>query len=429
MELIKILMASLSVAICGTGSSQAQMALPTKPVSSHYTPKAFVAPTQANVDVFWTDAFAAQTIEGPCDAHDWNNADDSADDSEVTASFLVDDKSEPALNIGGWFSFGYTSQSTDLFNSEPDSFNLNQGWLYIEKPAKAREDNRIGWGFRFDGVYGVNANDTQAFGNTVDAAGDPRGWDNGFQNGIYGWALPQVYLEFAKNDWSVKLGHFFTIIGYEVVTAPENFFYSHSITSYESEPFTHTGALATWKVNKSTTVYGGWTAGWDTGFDQFENGSNFLGGFTRKFNADFTFTYTTAIGDFGDRGTNGYLQSLLFQLQHTENLSSLLQCDYLRVDSTGEDNFGLVQYLFYDVNEKVKLGTRMEWWKGDSITGYAPHGGILPPTGSHSYYEVTTGLNYRFSSNLVCRPEYRYDWSPAVQYDQGIFAIDFVCTY
>ena len=64
---------------------------------------------------------------------------------------------------------------------------------------------------------------------------------NGFDHGIYAWALPQAYAELADCDVSVKLGHFYTPVGYEVVTSPDNFFYSHAFTMYNSEPFTHTG--------------------------------------------------------------------------------------------------------------------------------------------------------------------------------------------
>lgn len=35
----------------------------------------------------------------------------------------------------------------------------------------------------------------------------------------------------------------FTMVGFDVVGAPDNFFYSHSFTMYNSEPFTHTGVL------------------------------------------------------------------------------------------------------------------------------------------------------------------------------------------
>ena len=63
------------------------------------------------------------------------------------------------------------------------------------------------------------------------------------------------------------MGHFYTIIGYEVVPATGNFFYSHAYTMYYGEPFTHTGALAEFAVNDQWTVYGGWVNGWDQAFN------------------------------------------------------------------------------------------------------------------------------------------------------------------
>ena len=55
--------------------------------------------------------------------------------------------------------------------------------------------------------------------------------------------MPQAYAEVGYNDLTVKVGHFYTIIGYEVVPAPDNFFYSHAYTMQYGEPFTHTGML------------------------------------------------------------------------------------------------------------------------------------------------------------------------------------------
>ena len=153
-------------------------------------------------------------------------------------------------------------------------------------------------------MYGVDGPDTQAFGN------NPGVWDLDpafTRGGKYGWALPQLYGEVAMGDLSVKIGHFYTLVGYEVVPAPQNFFYSHSIMMYNTEPFTHTGAIATYEMNDCTTLYGGWTAGWDTGFDQFGDGSTFLGGFSRNINEDASFTYITTFGDLGERAVPGLL--------------------------------------------------------------------------------------------------------------------------
>ena len=69
-------------------------------------------------------------------------------------------------------------------------------------------------------MYGVDAANTQAFGSL------PGNFDfvYGFGHGQYGRAIPQLYAEIANGDWSVKIGHFFTLVGYEVVSAPDNFF-------------------------------------------------------------------------------------------------------------------------------------------------------------------------------------------------------------
>ena len=102
----------------------------------------------------------------------------------------------------------------------------------------------------------------------------------------------------------------------------------------------------------------------------------------------------------------------------------------LRVDSTGEDNIGINQYFLYDINDRLAAGVRMEWWKGDAITGYAPHGGVFPAGGgSHSYYDVTVGLNIKPTQNLIIRPEYRYDWSPALGYEEGYAGIDVIALF
>jgi len=335
-------------------------------------------------------------------------------------------RDEPRLNIGGWFQAGYHEESNDLFNSQPDSFNLHQGWLFVEKAATS-ENGELGLGFRFDGMYGIDANDTQAFGNpnpTFDLG--PR-----FQRGGgYGWAIPQLYGEVAKGNWNVKVGHFYTLVGYEVVTAPDNFFYSHAMTMYNSEPFTHTGAIASYSVNDDTTLYGGWTAGWDSGFD-FGAGSSFLGGFSTQLDPDVALTYITTFGNFGLRSNNNndaYGHSIVLDMTMTDRLQWIVQSDLVRIASTGEDNIGLNQYLLYTVNERLALGQRMEWWKADDITGYQPHGG-LAPTSSTSYYGYTVGANYRLTPNLIARPEYRVDWSPALDYSVGYFGVDFVATY
>ncbi len=363
-------------------------------------------------------------------------------EAEVDAAEAASDESESwklfdgilkdtGVEAGGWLSLGWHGDSNDLFNSNPDRINVHQAWLFAEKVATS-ENGELGFGFRLDALYGTDAGDTVSFGNGVDSSGDGRGWDAGsnFQRGSgYGFALPQAYVEAASGDWSVKAGHFYTLIGYEVVGAPGNFFYSHAITMYNSEPFTHTGVLASYAASDDTTYYGGWTAGWDTGFEQFAEGSNFLGGVSTSVSDDVALAYMTTIGDFGARGSEGFMQSVIFDVALADDLNYVVQSDLLHVGSTGEDHIGINQYLFYTVDDQLSLGGRFEWWKSDAITGYAPHGGTAPTSGSVSHFEATFGANYLLAPNIMLRPEYRYDWSEGADYNQGILGFDLVATF
>ena len=328
----------------------------------------------------------------------------------------------PPIKIGGWFSAGYHSEGNGKFNNRPDELALHQGWIYAEKAATC--DSRFG--FRADFMYGIDADDTQAFGNPAGT------WDfqNGFDHGAYGWAIPQLYGEIAINDtWSVKAGHFYTLVGYEVVTAPNNFFYSHAMTMYLSEPFMHTGVVATGSISDDFTVYAGWTLGWDTGFDQLNSGNSWLGGFSYSMSDNASLTYISTAGNFGWRGDEAYSHSVVLDMNVSDKLNWVVQSDLLDVGGTGENTIGLNQYLLYTVNDCLGLGARIEWYKGDVLTGYAPHGGVVPATGNYSNYAATFGANIRPHANIVLRPEVRIDWSPAADYDESYYGVDAIFTF
>lgn len=325
---------------------------------------------------------------------------------------------DSAYSIGGWYQLGYHNRSTGLFNNRPGQFATHQAWLYAEKVADGSKG--LDWGFRADVMYGIDAGDTQAFGNNNDE------WDFGTMvHGAYGFAIPQLYAEIASGDWSVKAGHFYTLLGYEVVTAPDNFFYSHAFTMFNTEAFTHTGALATYSASDNVTLYGGWTLGWDTGFDQKNGGSNFLGGTSIGLTDELTATFITTIGNFGNIGS-GYSHSLVLDFALTDSLNYVFQSDYLDADdpANGSESFGINQYLLYTINDCWGVGGRAEWWRSQGS----------------SIYALTAGVNYRPSQNLVIRPEIRYQWDPGTANNpvvtnlggadgDAIFGIDAILTF
>ena len=320
--------------------------------------------------------------------------------------------------MGGWLQFGYHSENNGLFNSHPDRFNAQQLWLYIEKEAKG--ECEWDFGYRADIMYGVDAADTQAFGNP---AGE---WDlaPGFQHGGYGWAIPQLYLSLQKDNWTINAGHFFTLRGYEVVTAPDNFFYSHAYTMYNSEPFTHTGVIATYDAGEGKEYYAGWTAGWDTGFARVDRGSTFIGGASVPVGDKTTLTYITTIGDFGLRG-EGYSHSLVADVAVSDKLNYVLQTDLLEGNGNtpvpvpgaalvvGDHQWGLNQYLLYTINDCVKAGGRFEIWHNSGMTQNA----------------LTFGVNIRPHANIVLRPELRHDWNPSTDVEFTTAAIDVILSF
>ena len=372
--------------------------------------------------------------------------------------------------IYGWTQLGYHSESTGLFNTHPDGLRLHQQWLGMKREADG--SCGVDYGFGVDLLYGYDAADTQAFG------GEAGSWDTQWNHGSTGWALPQVYGEIAAGDWSVRAGHFYTLVGYEVVQAPDNFFYSHAFTQYTIEPFTHTGAYATYSGIGNVTVYGGWTAGWDTGFNQFDSfpesdGSNFLGGISLELTEAMTLTYITTFGDFGQAagvpfasdGTamfagvpvaagltaspaDGYEHSLVLSYDASDDLTFVLQSDYLGLydinfrDAMGtsvatgqREAFSLNGYAFYTINDTLAFGQRLEWLH---LRDEARMNGMYLSSlsSNQEFYEYTAGLNIKLHENVMLRPEYRYQWAtnevnPFIggNMNASSFGMDMVLTY
>lgn len=314
--------------------------------------------------------------------------------------------------FSGWTSVGFHDQNNGLFNNHAHGVNLHQLWMTLESGDEGGADSESPVvGYRADVVFGADGPDTQAFGN-------PAGhWDyqNNWENGKNGWAMPQLYVHGVAGRLNYKVGHFYTPAGYETVSARDNFFYSHAQTMVNSEPFTHTGVLTHFDTENDDTVYLGWSLGWDTGFAQAGNGSNGIAGIATNLTEDIAMTYITTFGDLGWRG-EGYSQSIVLNLALTENLSYVLQSDFVNTSSTTDpgDDIGINNYLFYTIDDCLSLGMRLEWWRDNSV----------------SKNSFTVGANWRPGKGLfLLRPEVRTDWIPAEDYGQTAFGIDAIVEF
>ncbi len=317
------------------------------------------------------------------------------------------------ITAGGWVSAGVLANSRGNRDNGPlgfndrNEFNMHQLWGYLNKEADA---DALGWdwGGRIDYVFGADGPDTQAFGD--------EDWDFGWNSSaVYGSAIPQIYLTLAWNDWTLKAGRFYTIIGYEVVQAPDNFFYSHAYTMYYGEPFTHTGFLFSREFGDWLTLHAGWTNGWDSGWRDLDSASMFLGGVTAKLTDKASLAWAVSTGRYGNGARNNdgdmYMNSIVFEWNLTERFTYVLQHDLGNNSGLGADNarwYGINQYFLYQLNECWASGMRFEWFRDHDGARVATAAGNTGFAGN--FYALTAGLNWKPHGNLTVRPELRYDW-------------------
>jgi len=334
------------------------------------------------------------------------------------------------ISLGGWTEVGLTfngdrpankSNAPVGANDISNGFMLNQFYFQLSKDAATNADC-YGLGFQVDLLVGHDSNFTTATGLDNTWAGNDRGGVGvfGTDKDNIGIAMPQMYASFYApigNGVTVNVGHFYKTIGYEVVTAPDNFFYSHAYTMMYSEPFTHTGVLASSQINDNVS----WTSGLTTGWDDFSNKDgtwSYLGGFT--FTADDELSSLAFAVSSGTETTGAVLArdedtrtiySIVYTRQLTDCLTYVFQHDNGRQEKAfvnGDGNlenahwYGINQYLFYDLTDNTKAGIRAEWWRDDD--GFRLGG-------DGNYYNVTAGLNWNISDCLIVRPEVRWDWA------------------
>ncbi|WP_432744604.1 porin [Methylobacter sp. G7] len=349
-------------------------------------------------------------------------ADDNKGAVESLTGFNINETAplkDLGINVGGWVSSGVSGNidsPEDRFNGpvtfgdRANEFHMQQLNGYIER-AVDTEAKKWDLGFRADILYGTDARfTTQAnFDNKLILDSDSR---------FYKLAFPQVYATvFAPigNGITTKIGHFYTIIGNEVVTAPDNFFFSHAYTMQYGEPFTHTGIISSYPVNDNISLTGGVVSGWDS---FFQEPANFLGGATfTTDNKNTSLAFSMITGDVQKLDKhNRTMYSVVLSHDITDTLHYKLQHDLgIEEKSTSADSakwYGINQYLTYDINDKLGAGLRLEWFRDEDGARVGAIGnGNMMPGGQNHYLAATAGLNYSPISWLTLRPEVRYDHS------------------
>jgi hypothetical protein len=142
----------------------------------------------------------------------------------------------------------------------------------------------------------------------------------------------------------------------------------------------------------------------------------------------------TASNELVGRESTRTLMSLVVQQKLGERWKYVFQFDdAYESDSVpgqqgrfeGAEWYGLVNYLYCEINPCWTAGLRYEWFSDDDGVrvqglGY-PKGIPLFPVPSH-WHEFAVGVNYKPNANVTVRSELRWDWvDPLVAVPDGPF--------
>lgn len=365
------------------------------------------------------------------------------------------------IRTGGWLQQGITFNSRNpadgyngpiATNDWDGEYQMNQLWLYFSRPANTGGYG-WDWGGHIDMIYGTDWRYGVNYGleDRINGAGQS-----------YGIVFPQAYLELAYNDLKIRGGHFAGILGYEVVPAVLNPFYSHSYAMSYTEPLLVTGLMADYQLTEQWLVQAGFHRGWMMWEDP-TNTFDFMGGLKyTSWNKRTSLAYAVSVGHqmtpFADDGqANRFASSLVWKHKFTERFEYILQHNLGVEDGTAPGGgqaewYGINQYFLYSLTRKLTAGARFEWLRdahGTRVWGV----GNMPWAAGRAwdgigyagdFYALTAGLQWRPTPNWVLRPEVRWDWYDGPESvvpglalpfnagnsrDQVAFGIDAILTY
>jgi hypothetical protein len=144
------------------------------------------------------------------------------------------------------------------YDYTPNTVQLDQAVIYIERLADTVQNDHFDWGFRFSALYGVDYRYTTAYGLFS--------YQLLNHNDVNGFDFPMVYTDLyfpVLQGMDVRIGRFISIPDIEAQLAPNNYTYVHSLT-YTFDNYTNTGLEVTTAVTKNWIVQLGVSVGSDT---------------------------------------------------------------------------------------------------------------------------------------------------------------------
>jgi hypothetical protein len=338
------------------------------------------------------------------------------------------------------------------FTDQANTVRMNQALLNIERDLDPKIAD-FQWGFKFTGMYGTDSRVTH-FMNEFDRV----------TNSPYQWDIVELDAQFHAptigGGTDIKVGQYPTPLGYEVIDATGNPFYSHSYIFNFGLPFKHTGLLTTTHVSDMLDLWLGIDTGVNNSIGAKGMANNefpkalFGFGLNGLMGGKLTILGLAHVGPenpgtlqfppFGvvaNPGANSHVRDyvdFVTTYKIDDSWTTVNEINLIHDDLAHATGGGVAQYLSYSLSDEWTLNGRAEVFAdqhgafvgvGQTSLDYANlQRGIFPANFSayasgngpgsgiiadSTYGEITLGASYRpslFAGGYVTiRPELRYD--------------------
>ncbi len=312
--------------------------------------------------------------------------------------------------IYGWTQGSFTTGSVRRstlpvpFIDRAEQLSLNQNWLHVEKAVDTSKKE-----FQIGGATDLILPGTDGrFTISRGLLNDQLGRD-------YPIDLFQAYLDFfapnvGPQGTIFRVGKFATHCEYETVQAITTPFVSRSYL-FQYNPFTHTGVNAITQLTDDVSVSNGIVLGNDNFIDPAAR-LTYLGQIKwapkdGKSSILLNVSATNPRFDPVENFAFYNVYNLQFTHKVTDKLQYVLDTSFSHMDNvvvngraTSANWYGFVNYLFYDLTDKVQTKARLEFFEDSK--------GIRTGTAG-LYTALTLGATWKPTTWLWILPEVRYD--------------------
>ncbi len=175
------------------------------------------------------------------------------------------DGNKSRTKIYGWFDPGFNVSTSNrgkyanaptAYDVIPNSVQLDQAVLYIERLPNEVQKDHFDWGFRLANLYGLDYRYTTAKGIFSQQLLS--------SNNTYGYDPVMFYADLwfphVAKGMNLRIGRYISLPDIEAQLAPNNYTYSHSLL-YTVDCYTQTGAVASVRLSDHWLLQGGVSAG------------------------------------------------------------------------------------------------------------------------------------------------------------------------